>query len=171
MKGKDFDIIKIGENLNFSYSTKNGVGQGNQYWNDVYLALSACPLLPMYDAEGNLYDQADKTADGWNLQGSIGNPVIDLVANRGQNLNRNYNLNATAYLEIQPIKGLKYRGQFSYRMSSSSYRSLRLHTMPVPQLPTVLILLRKMQVWDITSHWKMLFLMCCQNWVDTLLMP
>ena len=123
LKGKDFDIIKIGENLNFSYSTKNGVGQGNQYWNDVYLALSACPLLPMYDAEGNLYDQADKTADGWNLQGSIGNPVIDLVANRGQNLNRNYNLNATAYLEIQPIKGLKYRGQFSYRMSSSSYRS------------------------------------------------
>ena len=123
LKGKDFDIIKIGENLNFSYSTKNGVGQGNQYGNDVYLALSACPLLPMYDAEGNLYDQADKTADGWNLQGSIGNPVIDLVANRGQNLNRNYNLNATAYLEIQPIKGLKYRGQFSYRMSSSSYRS------------------------------------------------
>lgn len=123
LKGKDFDIIKIGENLNFSYSTKNGVGQGNQYWNDVYLALSACPLLPMYDTEGNLYDQADKTADGWNLQGSIGNPVIDLVANRGQNLSRNYNLNATAYLEIQPIKGLKYRGQFSYRMSSNSYRS------------------------------------------------
>lgn len=77
----------------------------------------------MYDSEGNLYDQADKTADGWNLQGSIGNPVIDLVSNRGQNLNRNYNLNATAYLEIQPIKGLKYRGQFSYRMSSSSYRA------------------------------------------------
>lgn len=124
LKGKDFDAIKIGENINFYYSEKSGLGQGSAYWNDLHNMMSGCPLLPMYNEAGELYSQADKTADGWGLDGAIGNPVMDMIASRGQTLNRNYGLNATVYLEVQPIKGLKYRGQYSYKMSSYSYRSL-----------------------------------------------
>lgn len=124
LKGKDFDAIKIGENINFYYSEKSGLGQGSAYWNDLHNMMSGCPLLPMYNESGELYSQADKTADGWGLDGAIGNPVMDMIASRGQTLSRNYGLNATVYLEVQPIKGLKYRGQYSYKMSSYSYRSL-----------------------------------------------
>lgn len=126
LKGKDRDIIKIGENINFYYSEKNGLGQGNIFWNDVHNVLAACPLLPLYNEDGGLYSQPDKTADGWVLQGLLANPVVEMRANRGLNLSRNYGLNATAYLEIEPIKGLKYRGQYSYRMSAYSYRALTL---------------------------------------------
>ena len=124
LKGKDFDAIKIGENINFYYSEKSGLGQGSAYWNDLHNMMAGSPLLPMYNEAGELYSQADKTADGWGLDGAIGNPVMDMIASRGQTLNRNYGLNATVYLEVQPIKGLKYRGQYSYKMSSYSYRSL-----------------------------------------------
>ena len=124
LKGKDFDAIKIGENINFYYSEKSGLGQGSAYWNDLHNMMAGSPLLPMYNEAGALYSQADKTADGWGLDGAIGNPVMDMIASRGQTLSRNYGLNATVYLEVQPIKGLKYRGQYSYKMSSYSYRSL-----------------------------------------------
>lgn len=123
LKGRDYNIIKFGENLNFFYSEKNGVAQGNIYWNDVRNVLSATPLLPLYNDKGEYYSTTDKTVDGWKLKDSMGNPVMELAANRGQNINRNYGLNATAYLEIQPIKGLKYRGQFGYKMSAYSSRS------------------------------------------------
>lgn len=124
VKGKGFDIVKLGEYLIFYYSEKNGVTQGNIYYNDVRNVLSANPLLPIYNDKGEYYGVEDKKADGWNVKETMGNPVMEMVAaGRGQNLSRNYGLNATAYLEIQPIKGLKYRGQFSYKMSSNSYRS------------------------------------------------
>ena len=124
LKGKGFDVIKFGENLTFYYSEKNGVTQGNIYYNDVRNVLSANPLLPIYNDKGEYYGVEDRKADGWNVKESMGNPVMEMVsAGRGQNLNRNYGLNATAYLEIQPIKGLKYRGQFGYKMRSYSYRS------------------------------------------------
>lgn len=123
LKAKNRDVIKIGENITFNYNTRNGVGQGNLYGNDVHNVLSACPLLPLYNDNGGYYSQTDKTADAWNLGGSLGNPVIELSAVRGQNISRNYGLNSTAYLVIEPIKGLKYRGQYSYRMSSYSYRA------------------------------------------------
>lgn len=120
----DLEVLKFGENLTFYNSKKNGLGQGNQYWNDVRNVLVACPLMPVYNEDGELYSQDDKTAEGWNLQGSLGNPIIDMIANRGMNESRNYGLNVTAFGELQPIKGLKFRSAFSYRQSSYNYRAL-----------------------------------------------
>ncbi|SHE70765.1 SusC/RagA family TonB-linked outer membrane protein [Dysgonomonas macrotermitis] len=123
LKGSDRDIVTFGENITFYYSKKNGVSQGNIYYNDVRNVLTANPLIPLYNDEGEYYGQTDKDADGWIFSSGAGNPVMSMVAERGQNMNNNYGLNATAYLEVSPIKGLKYRGQFSYKMSSYNSRS------------------------------------------------
>ena len=124
LKGKDRDIIKVGENLTFYYSDRSGIAAQGATYNDVTNAISAVPFLPMYNADGGLYTQADKEADGWVYNAEIANPLLQMINDHGNNLSRNYGLNATAYLEVEPIKNLKYRGAFSYRMTNSSYRSM-----------------------------------------------
>lgn len=122
LKKHDFNVIKFGENLTYSYSERSGIGIGNIYWNDIHNMLVGNPLLPVYNENGNYYDQASKTADGWALDGSTANPLASMVYNRGQNRSKNHSLLANAYLELQPIKNLKFRSSFGYRMTASSYR-------------------------------------------------
>ncbi len=124
LRSADRDIIKVGENLTFYYSTKTGIGQLMYGYNDVYSAIVSTPLLPMYNAKGELYSQLDKDAEGWVYASNEGNPVLIMQSAHGNNLNRSYGLNATAYTEISPVSWLKYRGAFSYRMTGSSSRSL-----------------------------------------------
>lgn len=133
-KNDRFDVIKFGENVNYSYSNRSGIGIGNIYWNDVHNMLVGNPLLPIYDSEGNFYDQLDKVADGWVLDGATANPAAEMYYRRGQNLSKNHNLSANAYLEVQPVEGLKWRTNFGYRMSASSYRQYT----PTYQLSTTL---------------------------------
>jgi TonB-linked SusC/RagA family outer membrane protein len=127
LKNKSFDIIKIGETLNFNYSVKHGVGIGNQYGNDISNALIGCPLIPVYGAKGNYFDNSDQTATGFSL-GNLGgatNPVGEMVAKRGNNETDNYNLNMSANLQIQPTKGLIFKSQFGYRMNANTYRNFQ----------------------------------------------
>ncbi len=124
LKNDNFNVIKIGETLNYNYNTKAGIGIGNIYWNDIHNMLVGCPLIPIYDSEGNYYDNEDKYADG--LEGfssDISNPIASMVYSRGQNITKNYALNTSVYVEIQPLKNLIWRSRFGYKMSASSYRS------------------------------------------------
>lgn len=122
LKNDDFDIIKIGENLTYSFSEKSGIGIGNLYWNDIHNMIIGNPLLPVYNENGGYYDQASKTADGWVFDGATANPIASMDYSRGQNLSKNHSLLANAYLEVQPIKNLMFRSSFGYKMSASSYR-------------------------------------------------
>lgn len=124
LKGKDRDIIKVGENLSFYYSEHSGIANMGYTFNDVTNAINAVPFMPMYNENGELYSQADKDTDGWIYSSEAANPLLQMINDHGKNLSRNYGLNATAYLEIEPIKNLKYRGSFSYRMTNDSYRSM-----------------------------------------------
>ncbi|MDD2416563.1 MAG: TonB-dependent receptor, partial [Parabacteroides sp.] len=124
LKVKDFDAIKIGETLNFNYNTKSGIAIGNIYGNSIHNLLVGNPLLPAYDEEGNFYDYDDKVNNGWDFDGNTGNPLAGTaLSNWGLNLSKNYALQSSAYLEIQPIKNLVFRSQFGYKMTASSYRS------------------------------------------------
>lgn len=123
LKVKDFDVITIGENLTYSHNTKSGIGIGNMYWNDVHNLIGGNPLMPVYNSEGNYYDKASKEADNWNLLGNIGNPMAAMDYSRGRNLSKSHSLFANVYAEIQPIKNLRYRSSFGYKMNASSYRS------------------------------------------------
>jgi TonB-linked SusC/RagA family outer membrane protein len=124
-KVSGLEVIKVGQTLNYNYVTKSGIGIGNQYWNDISNVLRATPLLPVYDAAGNYFNQDDKTDAG--LGGDAfspySNPAADMVYNRGNNISKNHGLNMSAYLQIQPIKNLIFKSQFGYKLSASSYRS------------------------------------------------
>lgn len=122
LQWKDFTLLRIGENMTYTFNQKKGIGIGNIYWNDIHNMLTANPLLPMYNGKGNYYNQNDKTTEGWNLDGSTYNPVADMIYERGMNLSRNYNLRSNVYLELQPMKDLKFKSSFGYMMSSSNYR-------------------------------------------------
>lgn len=122
LKAKDFDVIKIGENLTYTYKENSGIGIGNQYWNDIHNMLVASPMMPIYNSDGSYLDKAGKAADQWTLDGNMVNPIADMVYRRGNNLSKNHALLANAYIDIQPIKNLKLRSSFGYKMSASSYR-------------------------------------------------
>jgi TonB-linked SusC/RagA family outer membrane protein len=120
----DRDIIKVGENLMYMKSSKVGLGIGDQYWNDISNALRALPIMPQYDEEGEYFDNDDKVNMGLSqYDGEAFNPVLSMVSRRGYNLSKNYALDASVYVQIQPVKGLTYRSQFGYRMSGYTYRS------------------------------------------------
>ncbi|MDD4514131.1 TonB-dependent receptor [Massilibacteroides sp.] len=124
LKGNGFDIIKIGETLNFNYNNKSGIAIGDIYWNSIHDILIGNPLLPAYDSEGNYYDYDDKVADGWNFDGNTGNPLAEMaLSSKGLNRSDNYGLQTSAYVEIQPIKNLVFKSQFGFKMSASRYRS------------------------------------------------
>ncbi|MCD7975996.1 MAG: TonB-dependent receptor [Tannerellaceae bacterium] len=123
LKGSDRDIIKIGQNLTYTYVQRGGIATGNIYWNDVHNMLVANPLLPVYNSEGEYYALADKNAEGWNFDGNASNPIAAMVYNRGQNISKNHTLQANAYVEIQPIKDLRFKSSFGYKMNAGTYRS------------------------------------------------
>lgn len=120
LKTKSFDAIKFGETLTYAYTDKQGIGIGNQYWNDVSDALRAMPIMPIYDASGNYYSNIGTSLT--NYEPLMSNPIADMVYQRGQNDAKSYNLDASANLQIQPIKNLILKSQVGYKMSASSYR-------------------------------------------------
>jgi TonB-linked SusC/RagA family outer membrane protein len=122
---RDFDAITVGENVNYTYrSNLNGsnASGSNSRGNVIAQLMRTPPLLPLYDQGGNYYDQDDKSEEGWVLQGSLSNPFVIWTAN--EQFQRDYALNASGFIEIQPIRNLKYRSVFGYRQSA--YQSHRL---------------------------------------------
>ncbi len=116
-----FTFLKIGETLRYTHSNRNGIGTGNQYWNDVFSSIVASPFLPMYAT-----DEADAAypyhfAIPWNVQEA--NPIASMVYNRGMNESKDHNLNGSLFVEIQPIRNFIYRSSFGYTMSAGSDRS------------------------------------------------
>lgn len=124
LRGKDRDIIKIGENLSFYYSTQNTIAQTSSLYNDVYAAIKTPAVLPLYNDKGELFDYNDMKETGWGYDDKQSNPMLVMQKSHGLNRNRVYGLNATAYLIVEPIKNLTWRSSYSYRMTNSAYRSL-----------------------------------------------
>ena len=123
-KVNGFDAIKIGQTLNYVYWERNGIAQGNMYYNNFTQVLRANPLLPIYNEEGSYYDGNNKLEDKWLLDGTTGNPIgVAAKSSMGLNREKQHALNMSAFLEIQPIKNLIFRSQFGYRMNAGARRS------------------------------------------------
>ena len=121
LKNNSFDVIKVGETLNYNYSDKSGIGIGNQYWNDISDGLRAMPIMPITNNDGSYYTNIGKGLTGF--EPLMSNPIADMVNQRGYNISKNYGLNASANIQIQPIRNLIFKSQFDYQMSANSYRS------------------------------------------------
>jgi len=119
------EIIKLGQTLNYSFRKRNGIAQGNMYWNDFTQVLRGNPLMPVYDTDGSYYDQYSKNRDGWLFEGNFGNPIANAAtSSRGLNLDKNHELRTSVFMQIQPIKNLTYRSQLGINMSAYSGRSM-----------------------------------------------
>ncbi len=122
---KDYDVIKFGENMYFQHRQNQGLQNGNQYSNELSNMVRANPLLPMLDASGKYTDHDYLSESGWfGFNSYMGNPVYNMLNGQSaNNKSKSFNMNAVAYVEIQPIKNLIYRGQVNYNQSSWSWRS------------------------------------------------
>ncbi|MBQ6579159.1 MAG: TonB-dependent receptor [Bacteroidales bacterium] len=131
IKRNGLDLLKIGETLNFSFGQNSGIAEGDIYGSSLHDAIGAIPLLPIYakDTNGNItgfYDEAAQDADGWKFFSGAKFPIGKDYFDRGRNINKFYSLHASVYAELQPIKNLKFKSQFGYRLSGSSDRSYKM---------------------------------------------
>jgi len=117
-KKDGLDIIKFGENVTYSYTEKSGIGIGNIYQNDLRYAMRASPFMPVYDENGDYH-----SALQWNLMQA--NPIAYMNYERGQNMQKNHNLRAKAFITIQPIKNLIIRSNFSIGLNGISNRAFK----------------------------------------------
>ena len=131
LKGKDLlgeehDIITIGENLSYWYHKSHTLAESNGYWNVMQAAYIASPLVEPYDANGNITSYA-KNHTGYSDM-IYGNPLNHFVNGGFGSLNRSrdFGVGATFYWIIEPIKNLRYRGQFNTGYSSNNYRQVGL---------------------------------------------
>ena len=129
LKVKDFDAITIGENISIGYNKSHDLAEEGMYWSYIHSLLQTVPLLPQFDDKGNIYNFQDPEGNitfgkGWNPI-MFNNPWENLSKGGFNSMaeSRNINTSATAFLIIQPIKGLRWRTQFNYNWGSGAYRS------------------------------------------------
>ena len=126
---KDFDAITIGENISISYIKNHDLAEDGMYWSYIHSLLQTSPLVPQYAENDENYTYQDFNGNvtygkGWNSS-LFSNPWENLQKGGFNSIaeSRSVNTNATAFLIVQPIKGLKWRSQFNYWWGSGSYRS------------------------------------------------
>ena len=122
---KGMDVIKVGENLYYGHRQQQGLDNGGQYSNQLSTMLRANPLIPIYNNNGDFFGYDDLKSSGFfNYTSYATNPLASLVKNQSaNNKSVNHNLDVVGYVEIQPIKGLIYRGQVSYKQNTWSWRN------------------------------------------------
>lgn len=104
--------LKVGENVTFSYTQGAGVGGSNHspsgFLADLY---NRSPLVPVYDIAGN-YTGAKGFRDN-NIAFVAGgnNPVFGQVNGRETYKNYNAGLIGSAYIDVEPVKGLIFESR------------------------------------------------------------
>ena len=129
LRVKDFDAITLGENVSIGYNKSHDLAEDGMYWSYIHSLLQTNPMLPQFGDNGDVYyfqevDGTPKYGLGWNPV-MFNNPWENLTPGGFNSLaqSRNVNVNATAFLTIQPIKGLKWRTQFNYSWNTGAYRN------------------------------------------------
>ena len=114
--------LKIGENMQFSYTQGAGVSNGNHNPQGLIADLyRRSPLIPIYDITGN-YSGPKDFADTKALHPGGNNPV--LVQNTGRDNSKGYNAGVigSAYVDIEPMKNLIFESKVGMQFYPNSYR-------------------------------------------------
>ena len=122
LKAKDFDVITIGENVSIAYIKSHDLAEDGMYWSYIHSLLQTSPLLPQFADNGDVYNYANY-GEGWNTA-MFNNPYENMIHGGWNSMaeSRSVNSSATAFMTIQPIKGLRWRSQFNYNWNSGGYR-------------------------------------------------
>lgn len=110
-------LVIIGEHIGFVYKQSRGMNTGNIWNNNLRSAFLTSPIIPVYDADGNYNSTVNSD---WNV--NDGNPYGTMMMNR-YSKNRSGTLDANVYMQIEPIKNLKFRTVFAVNYGASDYRS------------------------------------------------
>ncbi len=121
-KGKR-DIIKLGENITYTITNQKGMNLGGIYGNNIRNLLSTTPLLPTYNAIGELYLYDDIENDKWVFDDRA-NPLASISEHKNKNTRSN-RLQFNAFLEVSPIEGLKLRSSAGFHTSQSDFRQAK----------------------------------------------
>ena len=117
------DILRVGENITFTTTNKRGIQIGGIYSNNLRTLLRMTPVLPAYNEDGSFYTYEQRKAEGWNFSDELVNPLEQLYYTRSQRYSKGYRLQANAYLEFMPIKGLTFRSSAGWLYNHSESRS------------------------------------------------
>jgi TonB-dependent starch-binding outer membrane protein SusC len=123
------NFVKVGQHLTFNNVNSHGIATGGQYSNSLRSAFSTTPFLPMYDSSGDFF-RSDNLP--WNpgkvgdpqWDNSVSNPYASMYYN-SNNRNSSQNLFGDAYLQIEPIKGLRLRTSIGVNYWSNQSRGFR----------------------------------------------
>ena len=153
LKVKDFDAITIGENVSIGYSKNHDLAEDGMYWSYIHSLLQTNPLVPMYADNGELYNHVNNGA-GWNDYW-FNNPYEGLSKGGFNSMaeSRNINTSATAFLTIQPIKGLRFRSQLNYNWGSGAYRNFGMPRSPSAGSGTVASYSVSQSAW-LSTNWS-----------------
>lgn len=113
------DILKIGQHLTYSDIKNNGIGVGNQYNNSLRGAFNTSPFVPVYDDQGNFFDNSKST---WN--NGEANPYALMVLNN-KNRRNTQRLLGDIYMIVEPIKNLKFRTSLGMDYSAGESNSFK----------------------------------------------
>lgn len=118
------DVITLGQNLTFSYVEQIGIPDQGQYYNNFRGAFNTHPLMPVYDDNGNFYNNAPQNGmpAAFIDQGTQANPYASLVYNN-QREGSNQRLVGNVYMEVEPVKDLVFRTSMGIENSSGQSRS------------------------------------------------
>lgn len=122
LKGKDHNIITLGENISYWYHASHDLAEGNGYSNIMQPVYSASPLVPAFREDGQ---PTNFREDGAGYSSMIfNNPYEGFINGQYNSLNkrRDFGVGATLYWIIEPIKNLRYRGQINTGYSANNYR-------------------------------------------------
>lgn len=125
IKNGSLNVLKLGENITYSYHESKGISIGDMWSNDIRNFLHTSPFLPLYDDNGDYH-----YAIPWETREA--NPIGLMAYNGGSNITKNHWLQANVYLQLEPLKGLKLKTSFGYQMSAATWRSF----VPVYKLST-----------------------------------
>lgn len=115
-KKNNLDIIKVGENLSYTYSERAGIAIGDIWWNDIRSLLTASPFMPLRNEAGEYH-----YAIPWDSREA--NPIARMDYTHGQNATKSHNMKANVFLTIQPIKNLLLKSNFGLLLAGNSSHS------------------------------------------------
>ena len=116
------NIVKIGEHLTFNYQNNHGILVDGLYNNTLRGAFGTSPFLPMYDDAGNYFSSdrkgwyPGKPDQAWN--NGEANPYAVMDYNT-RSRNSRQGLFGDVYLQVEPVKGLKFRSSIGLNYFSN----------------------------------------------------
>ncbi|MET0391679.1 MAG: TonB-dependent receptor [Chitinophagaceae bacterium] len=114
--------LRIGENVQFSYTQGAGVSNGNHNPQGLLADLyQRSPLMPVFDIAGN-YSGPKDFADTRALHAGNNNPVLTQTQSRKNNKGYNAGMIGSAFIAIEPLKNLVFESRLGVQFYPYSFR-------------------------------------------------